>query len=103
MNELRQYAKRMARSINDPLERKETENELYSNLLEAYEELRKSHPNKKEALQLTLENFGEIEEVGEELKQAHIKKINKKSLWAIVGFTMLIVIVLYSLLLIIFT
>lgn len=77
MDELRQYAKQMASSITDPLERKETEKELYSNLLESYEELCKSHVNKQEALQLTLENFGEMEEVEEELKQAHIKKSTK--------------------------
>lgn len=102
MNELKEYAKKIAKSISDPLERRKTENEIYDNLLESYEEFYKSNPNKKIALQLTLENFGEIEEVENELKQAHIKKINKKSLVAILGFSLLIVIALYTLLLFIF-
>lgn len=102
VDELRRYAKKMASSINDPLERKETENEIYSNLLESYEEILETNPDKEEALRLTLHNFGEMEEVEGELKQAHIRKLNKKSLGAILGFTLLLVVGLYVLLLIIF-
>ncbi|WP_440896621.1 hypothetical protein ACS127_01020 [Amphibacillus sp. Q70] len=80
MDELKRYAKKMSSSISDPLERKEAEKEIYSNLLEAYEEHREISSNEEEALQLTLDKFGRVDEVGDELKQAHIKRINKKSL-----------------------
>lgn len=102
MDALKKHAKKLAQSINDPIERRETRKELYSHLLDSYEEFCKTSAKDEEALQLTIDQFGEMNEMKTELKEAHIKRVNKRSLLIMVGSALIILVILFGLLMVIF-
>lgn len=102
MKELKKVAKKMASAINDPIERKEAVNEIYQHLLESYEEFREESYTHKEALKMSIEHFGESKEMEDELKQAHIKPLNRKSWLIILSTSFIFLIVLYLLLFFVF-
>ncbi|SRR5690554_4200411 len=102
MRALKQYAKHVARSITDPIERKEARNEFYSHLLESYEEIRKTSSSDEEAIELAIEYFGNTHEMASDLKKAHIKRLSNSSFVVILSSTLFLLILLYVLLLMVF-
>lgn len=95
MDQLRKIAKETVREIDDIFDRKKAEQEIYSTLMDAYDEELLIHGNSKKALEIVIENFGSDDSIKSELKEAHIRKLGLKQIMILILLSITFLVVLY--------
>ena len=98
MKELKVFARQAVSEIDDILERRSAEKEVYAALMDAYDEEMAMHHDSEKAIAHVIEDFGYEPLTKEELKNAHIRKIGKKEILILAIFVISVFVLLHILL-----
>lgn len=97
MEPLRKIAKDATKNIDDVFERKQAETEIYTSLMDAYDHEMLQQNNSEKAIQTVVDNFGYEDQMSDELKQAHLRKLGLKQILYLCSATLIFFILLYLL------
>ncbi len=95
MKIFKNLAKDLVKKIDDPIERKVSSEELYSYMLDMYDEFIESNLNEEEAIKKVVENFNDVSGLKESYKSSHIHSVNKNKLILFIFITFVVFILLY--------
>ncbi|MEG0328473.1 MAG: hypothetical protein RR565_06085 [Erysipelothrix sp.] len=97
MESLRKIAKDATKNIDDVFDRKQAETEIYTSLMDAYDQEMYQQNDSNKALQTVIDHFGFDHQMSNDLKEAHLRKLGPKQI-TILSFTTLIFFILLYLL-----
>lgn len=87
-------SKSLTKLIDDPIERLNSQKELYSHMLDMYDDLIKQGEEQEIAVAKTLISFN-VDEISADLKDSHIHRLNKKKLFIFVFVIITTLVLLY--------
>lgn len=97
MEPLRKIAKDATKNIDDVFERKQAQTEIYTSLMDAYDQEMLQQNNSEKAIQTVVDNFGYEDQMSDELKRAHLRKLGLKQILYLCSATFVFFILLYLL------
>lgn len=87
-------SKSLTKLIDDPIERLNSQKELYSHMLDMYDDLIKQGEEQEIAVAKTLISFN-VDEISTDLQDSHIHRLNKKKLFIFVFVIITTLVLLY--------
>ena len=97
MKDFKDLADNLVSKIDDPLERKASSEELYSHMLDMYDDLIADNLDMDEAVSRVLNNFNNTYVLKDLYRFAHINHLNKNKVILFIILTFIVFILLYAL------